>query len=94
MKMKVFLIALGLVFALLLITNPSQKSFTNALPALTGLPNNYFTGDKIVSSFGRESNFILFSIYKVKVDHLNYGVHYYANSRYLGVMGNFYLIED
>lgn len=77
------------ILSILLLTNPSGNQFNIALPALTKQPNAYFSGNTSVSSFGRKSNFLFFSIYTVNINH---GANQ-VNQTYLGILSNFYLLD-
>jgi len=84
-----YLLAIPLILIMILIlTNPSYKTFEENLPLITNLPNIAFHNEKtaIYFTYGRQTNYLIFSIYTVDVKY----THHY---KVIGILGNFYKIE-
>jgi len=88
-----YLLAIPLILILILIlTNPSYKTFEENLPIITNLPNIAFHNEKtaIYFTYGRQTNYLIFSIYTLDVNTVDGNNPHY---KVIGILGNFYKIE-
>ena len=84
----------SILIVILILTNPSNKTFEENLPIITKLPNIAFHNEKTAQFFtyGRQSNYLIFSIYTVDVNFFTLedkSTHH----KVIGILGNFYKIE-
>jgi len=85
-KVKKFQYTLLILITILVLTNPSNESFKHFLYAKFGnsFSRNLNDGD---ATYGRQSNFFLFSIYTYNKDGDR-------GNKYIGIIGNFFSLGD
>jgi hypothetical protein len=82
--------AIAIVFAIIIITNPSLSNFEDFAPSQFN-DSKYMIDKELQSS--RLKNYFVYSIYEVSVTTIRGNFYYKEVDRYYGVLGNFYFIN-